>query len=244
MKNIIKKYIFIMLLFINVIFISDVFASERLVCNYSGDTSTGKISYKLEFELKEYDEKLVSAEECIVVNKVNECISQCEVTNTKKYCSSFCSNSCNDIKVEEEFDLKEGSKCPKEFKATSLQNFERENLSKVSCGSGPGSFSDIPKKIPELTSYIITVLYVAIPVLLVIMGSIDLFKGIMSQKDDEMKKGQQMFIKRLIVAVLIFFIVVIMKFLISVIADTNQANIVDCIDCFISNECKTIVEKS
>ena len=42
-----------------------------------------------------------------------------------------------------------------------------------------------------------------------------------------------MFVKRLVVAVLIFVVVVIVKFLISVVADSTD-NIVECIDCFLS----------
>ena len=105
---------------------------------------------------------------------------------------------------------------------------------KVSCGNITG----IPVKIPQLVSEIITIIQIAIPVILVIMGTLDLFKGITAQKDDEIKKGQQMFIKRLIVAALIFFIVVIVKFLISIVEETTSANIIECIDCFISNDCK------
>lgn len=106
--------------------------------------------------------------------------------------------------------------------------------SKVSCGN----VTDIPAKIPQLTSLAITIIQIAVPVILVVMGSMDLFKGVVAQKEDEIKKGQQMFIKRLIVAVLVFFIVVIAKFLISVVADASSSDIIECIDCFIDNNCK------
>ena len=105
--------------------------------------------------------------------------------------------------------------------------------SKGSCGNITG----IPRKIPELTSFAVSVIQIAVPVILVIMGSIDLFKGITAGKDDEIKKGQQMFIKRLVVAAIIFLIVVIVKFLMSVVADTNISGMIDCIDCFVSNDC-------
>ena len=104
---------------------------------------------------------------------------------------------------------------------------------KVTCGN----VTDIPKKIPELTSFFITLAQVAATVILVILGSIDLFKGLISSKEDEIKKGQQIFIKRIIVAALIFFIVVIVKLLVGIVADSSTNNIVDCIDCFISNDC-------
>ena len=102
---------------------------------------------------------------------------------------------------------------------------------KVSCGNVTG----IPEKIPELTSFAITIIQIAIPIVLVVMGSLDLFKGLSAQKEDEIKKGQQMFIKRLIYAAIIFFVVVIAKLLISVVADsTTSNNIAECIDCFLS----------
>ena len=107
-------------------------------------------------------------------------------------------------------------------------------ISKVSCGNITG----IPAKIPELTSFAMTVVQVAVPVILVVLGTIDLLKGITSSKEEEIKKGQQTFIKRLILAAMIFFVVVIAKFFISLIADTDKANIVECIDCFVSNNCK------
>jgi len=105
---------------------------------------------------------------------------------------------------------------------------------KVSCGN----VTDIPRKIPELTSLAITMIQIAVPVILVVMGSLDLFKGVTAGKEDEIKKGQQLFIKRLIVAGIIFFVVVIAKFVISIVAEASSANIIECIDCFTSNNCK------
>ena len=104
---------------------------------------------------------------------------------------------------------------------------------KVSCGNVTG----IPAKIPELTSWAITMIQVAVPIIFVIVGSLDLFKGITAQKEDEIKKGQQAFIKRLIVAILIFFIVVIVKLVVSVVANGSDTNIIECMDCFLSNKC-------
>ena len=69
------------------------------------------------------------------------------------------------------------------------------------------------------------------------MGTLDLFKGITAQKEDEMKKGQQMFVKRLIAAALIFFVFVIVKVIISFVADGSSVAIMECAECFINNNC-------
>ena len=73
------------------------------------------------------------------------------------------------------------------------------------------------------------------PIILVIVGSIDLVKGMMSQQEDEIKKGQKIFVKRLIAAACMFLIVVVVKLMISIVADsTNNQNISSCMDAFLN----------
>ena len=102
-----------------------------------------------------------------------------------------------------------------------------------------GNITNIPKKIPQLTSMMVSIIQIATPIVLVIFGMLDLFKGITAQKEEEIKKGQQMFIKRLIVAAVIFFVIVIVKFLISIVADntTETNNITGCMGCFLNGDC-------
>lgn len=47
---------------------------------------------------------------------------------------------------------------------------------------------------------------VAVPIILIVLGMLDFAKGVMAQKEDEIKKGQKMFVKRLIAAVIFFLI--------------------------------------
>ncbi len=93
----------------------------------------------------------------------------------------------------------------------------------------------IDVKLPNMVHTIITVIQIAVPVVLVIFGMIDLFKGMIAQKEDEIKKGQQTFIKRLIAAAIIFFVVVIVKLLIGFVTEGNEKeNILECANCFIN----------
>ena len=105
----------------------------------------------------------------------------------------------------------------------------------VSCGDG--LITKIPKAIPKTVSIIYTIIQIAVPVVLIIFGMMDLFKGITAQKEDEIKKGQQLFVKRLIVAALVFFMFVIVKIIISFVADSTGVRIIECTECFIENEC-------
>ena len=69
----------------------------------------------------------------------------------------------------------------------------------------------------------------------------DLGKAVIAQKEDEIKKGQALFFKRLIAAILVFFVVTIVKLVVGFAADREDA--VDCIDCFIrgGNNCSTVI---
>lgn len=113
----------------------------------------------------------------------------------------------------------------------------RAEYTKVSCGN----IKNIPKKIPELTTWAISLIQVAVPVILVILSMVDLVKAVSSQKEDEIKKGKSVLVKRIILAAVIFLFVAIVKFAISIVASsTDTNNISNCIACFIEdvNKCK------
>lgn len=90
----------------------------------------------------------------------------------------------------------------------------------------------IDAKIPNTVHTIIVVIKIAVPVILVIFGMLDLFKGITAGKEDEIKKGQNLFVKRLIAAALVFFVISIVQLLISFVA--GDEGIMTCANCFIN----------
>ena len=65
-----------------------------------------------------------------------------------------------------------------------------------------------------------------------------LIKAITSQKEDEMKKARGALIKKLIAAVLIFFTVSIVQFVIKIAADNSETgSLENCLECFLNNDC-------
>lgn len=99
-----------------------------------------------------------------------------------------------------------------------------------------GKIQELPYKVLQLSNTIINIMQIAVPVILVLMGTVDLVKAISSQKDDDIKKAQGVFIKRLIMGALVYFVVVIVKLLISIIGNNN--GIWGCVECFVSNASK------
>ena len=90
---------------------------------------------------------------------------------------------------------------------------------------------DIPERIADVISLIVTLIQYAVPILLIIFGMLDLGKAVIASKEDEIKKGQQMFIKRLIAAVIVFFVVAVVKLAVGLAAEEeDRQNMPTCID--------------
>ena len=64
--------------------------------------------------------------------------------------------------------------------------------------------ANIEPEIVTLIHNIITLIKIGVPVVLVIFGMIDFARGVMAGKEDEVKKGQNNFIKRLIAGAVVF----------------------------------------
>ena len=58
---------------------------------------------------------------------------------------------------------------------------------------------------------IIPLIQVGIPIILIVLGMIDLGKAVVASKEDEIKNAQKMLIKRAIYAIAIFFVVLIVQ---------------------------------
>jgi len=111
------------------------------------------------------------------------------------------------------------------------------------CDSFLGKSLDIDAKIANTVHIIVLVIQIVVPVVLVVFGMIDLLKAVIAGKDDEIKKSQMTFVKRLIAAAIVFFVFVIVKLLISFVADDSK-NMMNCVNCFINGTGKTCATRN
>jgi hypothetical protein len=102
-----------------------------------------------------------------------------------------------------------------------------------SCGNG--ALENISGMLPYVTSTIYLIIEIAVPVLLILYGMFDLGKAVIAQKEDEIKKGQATFFKRLIAAILVFFVLMIVKLVIGFVSE-NDPRITGCVSCFIEGK--------
>lgn len=114
-------------------------------------------------------------------------------------------------------------------------NVDPYKIEVVSCGQ----LKDIPKALPKLTNLFINFIKIIVPIALVIKSMIDLAKSVVAQKEDEIKKGQGTFIRRIVAAVIVFLIIALSQTLFSVFATANETNtITECVNCFLNNKCQ------
>ena len=85
----------------------------------------------------------------------------------------------------------------------------------------------------NIVGTVINIIWIGVPILLIILGSIDLGKAVISSKEDEVKKAEKSLLNRFIYAVLVFCVVWIVRIVMGAIskigiddADTSSWN--DC----------------
>lgn len=81
---------------------------------------------------------------------------------------------------------------------------------------------------------VLDVIQIGIPILLILMGTIDLGKAVLSSDDKAIKESTSRLVKRIIAAVAVFFVVTIVKLIMGIVSDSNVdgANAKSWIDCW------------
>ncbi len=89
---------------------------------------------------------------------------------------------------------------------------------------------------PYVVSTAVMIIKIVVPILLIVFGMIDLAKAVIASKEDEIKKAQNTFIKRLIAAVIVFFVVSLVQIVIRFVAGNDEDSVMSCFNCFVSGQ--------
>lgn len=109
-------------------------------------------------------------------------------------------------------------------------------LTNIDCGS-----FQVDSIIPAFTSTLVGAIKIFIPIVLIAFGMIDLAKAVMANDDKVMKEAQTKLVKRIVYAVVIFFVVAIVQLVFGMLAGADdvdgteyKSNMTSCISCFVS----------
>lgn len=88
----------------------------------------------------------------------------------------------------------------------------------------------------KIVSAIINLIKIAVPILLVVLGMIDMGKAVASQKEDKIKAGQKNLLSRLVTGFIVFFIVAIVQLLVGIIeSSVGSSSIWTCVCKFVGS---------
>lgn len=108
---------------------------------------------------------------------------------------------------------------------------------------------DLDPMIPSFTTLILNTVKIIVPIILIVFGIVEMFKAATANDEKVMKEAQSKLIKRIIYAVLIFFIVAIVQLVFSVLARSSSSSntgssvskndVNACISCFTNYKAST-----
>lgn len=114
-----------------------------------------------------------------------------------------------------------------------------DSYQKIVCGD-----TYAPMIAAQITRTVYMILQIATPLIIILLGMIDLGKAVMAHKEDDIKKSQQTFVKRLLVGASVFLVFVLAKFVIGLVAPANDnTDMWNCVDCFVSGDNCTTKEE-
>lgn len=108
-------------------------------------------------------------------------------------------------------------------------------LDTTACSTAIGT--DVPGVILNIVHYLYLAIQIIVPIMLILFGMIDLAKALTSSKEDEIKKAQSGLLKKAVVAVIVFLIFSLVKFVFNFASadlGNDQPNVWNCVECFIN----------
>lgn len=99
--------------------------------------------------------------------------------------------------------------------------------------SAASDFCDQTASIWGVVGYFVLILKIVIPIVLIVLGMIDLGKAVISSDDKEIGKAVGTLLKRFIAAVIVFFVPSIVSALFNMVIglNVNDASINKCVQC-------------
>lgn len=79
----------------------------------------------------------------------------------------------------------------------------------------------------NVVGFIVKAIWIGIPIILIVLGMIDLGKAVIASKEDEVKKATKAFGKRFIYAVAVFLVVWLVSFVLSTVASVGEGAVED-----------------
>ena len=93
----------------------------------------------------------------------------------------------------------------------------------------------IPGEVASIISTIYSAILIIVPLLLILSGMATMAMAVTKQKEEEIKKAQQLLVKKIVAGIIAFLLLTITRFLINTISDdSDKTSIVNCFDALLN----------
>lgn len=97
-------------------------------------------------------------------------------------------------------------------------------------GKTVGEICDmIPAPAVDLIGTLYNGIKIVVPLILIIYGMLDFGKAVMAKEEKEIKEKQKLFLKRIVSAIMVFFILYLVQFVMKIVSPTDNS-VMNCVN--------------
>lgn len=94
----------------------------------------------------------------------------------------------------------------------------------------------------RLVGVVIKGIKIVVPIILIIVGMIDMAKAVTEKSEDKIKDAQNKLIKKAIAAVIVFLVATFVSVIMTLVAADEYKQCMECVDHPFGNECKGLLQ--
>ena len=105
-----------------------------------------------------------------------------------------------------------------------------------------GGLNEVPYVPLRFVGRVINIIKVVTPIVLIIMGMVDMARATTANSEKDMDASRKRFMKRIVYAVMVFFVISVVQLLFSILQTSvfkNENNLLGCMTCVLGGECDT-----
>ena len=105
-----------------------------------------------------------------------------------------------------------------------------------------GGLNEVPYVPLRFVGRVINIIKVVTPIVLIIMGMVDMARATTANSEKDMDASRKRFMKRIVYAVMVFFVISLVQLLFSILQTSvfkNENNLLGCMTCVLGGECDT-----
>ncbi len=97
----------------------------------------------------------------------------------------------------------------------------------------------IPSDLAKLTTLVYNIIRIVVPLVLIIIGMVDMARAMIAKNQDEVKKAQQLLVKKAIAGAIVFLLLSLILWSVDILSSTSETDkdkgIVECINALFNN---------